>query len=160
VTPREHRLKLQEIRIRERELALRHWQAREAAAARIAEAGFRNLLVINGVGLLGLGAILVVALYAPGTDDFLPFVLMAIALHALGLVFAVSLSWSRYMKRRYEDRRDDFGTRNPWWWITLIISLVSAFMFVFGVALVVYGGFTQLSDPGDDDAQTSRVTRV
>lgn len=156
MTPREHRLQSQEIRLRERELALRHWQSREAAAAKIADAGFRSLLMMNGIGVLALGAFLASAMSVPEAEEFLPFILMAIAMHSTGLVLAVSLSWTRYMKRRYEDRRDAFGTRNPWWWGTVLASLASAIFFMAGVALVVYGGFTQLGD-FDDDAQPSRV---
>ncbi len=72
MTPREHRLQSQEIRLRERELALRHWQSREAAAARIADAGFRSLLMMNGVGVLALGAFLASTIPVPEAEDFVP----------------------------------------------------------------------------------------
>ncbi len=64
------------------------------------------------------------------------------------------------MKRRYEDRRDAFGTRNPWWWATALVSFASVALFTIGVAVVVYGGFTQLGDIDDEDAQPSRVTHA
>jgi protein-S-isoprenylcysteine O-methyltransferase Ste14 len=159
VTPREHRLQSQEVRLRERELALRHWQSREAAVAKIAEGGFRSLLMMNGIGVLALGAFLAAAIPVPEAEDFVPFILMAIGLQSIGLVLAVSLSWTRYMKRRYEDRRDTFGTRNPWWWMTVLVSITSVVFFMAGIALVVYGGFTQLGNI-DDDAQQSRMTRT
>ncbi len=156
MTPLEHRLRSREIRLRERELAVRHWQAREGASARIADAGFRSLLVVNGIGALTLGAFLALAIPVAEAEDLLPFILMAIALHTLGLVLAVSLAWTRYMARRYEDHRDARGNRNPWWWMTVLVSIASVLLFVAGVGLVVYGGFTQLNDM-DEDGQTSRV---
>ena len=157
MTPREQRLRVREIQLRERELALRHWQGRDAAASRIAEGGFRSLFVMNGLGALALGAFLAVAIPMPEAEDLLPFVIAAIALHALGLLLAASLSWVRYMKRRYEDRRDRHGSKNPWWWATVAISLASALMFLFGIAFVVYGGFTALDLGDDDNGQVSRV---
>ncbi|HEY2627965.1 MAG TPA: hypothetical protein VGI57_02505 [Usitatibacter sp.] len=159
MTPREHRLKSQELRLRERELAIRHWQAREAAATRIAEGGFRSLVLVNGIGLLALGALLSMTIPVAEAEELVPFILAAIALHTVGLVLAVSLFWSRYMARRYEDRRDAGGTRNPWWWMTVLVSLASALFFVVGVAFVVYGGFTQLGN-FDDDEQPSRMTHT
>ena len=156
MTPREHRLRLREIQLRERELALRHWQGRDAGTSRIAEAGFRSLFVMNGLGALALGAFLAVAIPMPEAEDLLPFLIAAIALHALGLVLAASLSWVRYMARRYEDQRDRRGSRNPWWWATAAVSLASAMLFVLGVAFVIYGGFTSL-DLEQDDGQATRV---
>jgi len=159
VTPAENRLRSREIRLRERELAHGHWQAREAAVARIADGGFRSLVLVNGVGVLTLVAFLAAAIAVPEAEDFLPFILMAIGMHSAGLVLAVSLYWTRYMKRRHEYSRDAFGTGNPWWWMTVLASLASAIFFVVGIGLVVYGGFTQLG-PLDDDTRPSRMTHA
>ena len=41
--PREHRLRAQELRLRERDLELRHWQARRESRSKIADSGFRSL---------------------------------------------------------------------------------------------------------------------
>jgi len=156
VTPREHRLRAREIQLRERELALRHWQARDAATSRIVEGGYRSLLWLNGVGALAMGAFFAIAIPMPEAEDLLPFLVAAVALHTLGLALAAALAWLRYMKRRCEDQRGRLGARNPWWWAVGAVSFASALLFLLGVALAVYGGFTSL-DLQDDNGQASQV---
>lgn len=160
MTPGEHRLRQRELRLREREMALRHWQARDAASARIAENGFRALFVMNGVGTLALGAFLAAAIPIPEAEDLLAFIVMAIALNAVGLVCAASLHWTRLLQRRHEDRRNVHGTRNPWWWLTFIVATMSALLFVLGIAILVYAGFTQLGPLDDTDDGNAHVTRT
>lgn len=159
MTPREHRLRAQELRLRERDLELRHWQARRESRSKIADSGFRSLFIMNGVGALALVAFLSAAITEPEANDFLPFLLAAIACHAAGLILGSLLYWTRYMKWRLEDGRGDYVTRNPWWWITWLVSIGSMLMFALGIGFVVYGGFTSLGDI-DDDSQDAHVTRT
>ncbi len=159
MTPREHRLRAQELRLRERDLDLRHWQARRESRSKIADSGFRSLFIMNGVGSLALVAFLSAAITEPEANDFLPFLLAAIACTAAGLVLASLLYWTRYMKWRLEDDHGNYVAKNPWWWLTWFVSIGSALMFALGMALVVYGGFTALGDI-DDDSQSARVTRT
>jgi hypothetical protein len=159
MTPREHRLRAQELRLRERDLELRHWQARRESRSRIADSGFRSLFIMNGVGALALVAFLSAAVTEPEANDFLPFLLAGIACTAGGLILASLLYWTRYMKWRLEDDRGDYVTKNPWWWATWLVSIGSVLMFALGIGLVVYGGFTSLGDI-DDESQGARVTRT
>jgi hypothetical protein len=157
---RELRLHEKELRLRERELSLRHWQVRRDSRSKIAEGGFRSLFLMNGVGVLALGAFLSAAITEPEASDFLPFLLAGIACHGAGLVLASLLFWTRYMKCRLEDQRSDYVRSNPWWWITWLVSLASVLMFALGVAFVVYGGFTQLGDLDDDDSHGAHVNHA
>ncbi len=159
MTPREHRLRAQELKLRERDLELRHWATRREARSKIADSGFRGLFIMNGVGALALVAFLSAAITEPEANDFLPFLLAGIACTAAGLILASLLYWTRYMKWRLEDDRGDYVTKNPWWWITWLVSIGSVLMFALGVGLVVYGGFTSLGD-FDDDSQGARVTHT
>jgi len=159
MTPREHRLRAQELRLRERDLELRHWQVRRESRSKIADSGFRSLFIMNGVGALALVAFLSAAITEPEANDFLPFLLAAIACHSVGLIFGSLLYWTRYMKWRLEDDRGDYVTRNPWWWITWLVSIGSVVMFALGIGFVVYGGFTSLGDV-DEDSQDAHVTRT
>ena len=159
MTPREHRLRLQELRLRERELELQRWHVRRDSRARLADRGFRSLFLMNGIGTLVLVAFLSGAISEPEANDFLPFLVAAMACDAAGLLLASLLYWTRYLKLRIEDERGDYATSNPWWWLTWIVAAASALMFACGVALVVYGGFTALGD-FDDDAPGARVTRA
>ena len=149
MTPRENQIRLKELRLREKEVAQQHWEARYRMRLRIADFGIRSLFVINGGGALALGAFLSAAISQPDAADVIPYIVAGIAFTGVGLALAAILVAVRYMKWRFEDERGKYTSRNPWWWATWAISAASVVMFLLGLAVVVYGGLTQLGDVDD-----------
>jgi len=155
MSPRDHLLKTRELRLRVSELELRrselnqkYWEAKFKSKSDFTDNGIKGLILINGGAAVALGAFLQAIISKPEAAGLIPFVLAGVGLNALGVASAGLIFWLRYMQSRYEDKKNQFTRKNPWWWAAWSTSLVSILLFVFGIGTVVVGGFTQLkSDP-------------
>lgn len=156
MTPRELQLKLRDLRLRERELRLRRLETRYRSRSAIADGGIKGLALINGVGAVALLAFFQSTISNADAVDLLPFIMIGIAFHALGLASASIVFAARYMQSRREDDQGGQLKQDLWGWATWALCLASVAFFVIGVGAVVYGGLTQLDvdDNYDESAQT------
>ncbi len=144
---RDHRIKVEELRLRREELRLRQWEAKYKAKGETTENGVKGLVLINGGAAVALGALLQAIVSKPEAAPLLHYVLVGILLNVLGVAVASIIFWVRYMQQRLEARTCQFMERNAWWWLLWLAALLSVVLFVGGLGYAVFGGLTHLISP-------------
>jgi len=107
--------------------------------------GFKGLVLINGGGAAALAAFLQAIWDKPTAAGLRIYLLAGIASLLLGAALAGILFLARYIS--FFHPNTNVLTRNPWWWTTMALILLSLACFIAGMATVVIGGFVSLLCP-------------
>ncbi len=99
--------------------------------------GFKGLVLINGGGAAALAAFLQAIWDKPTAAAVGVYLLIGIALLLLGTALAAILFLARYLS--FFHRNTNVLTRNPWWWTTIVLVLLSLACFLFGMGTAVTG---------------------
>lgn len=145
MSPRERRLKLEELRLRRAELANRQWEAKYKSKGESFENGVKGLLYVNGGAAVALGALLQALVAKPEVAALLPYILWGIVGNVLGVAVASFVFVFRYLQWRLEARERRFMESNLWWWCVWIATFLSVVAFVGGVGYATWGGLIHLS---------------
>ena len=104
--------------------------------------GFKGLVLINGGGAAALALFLQAIWDKPSAAAMREYLLIGIGSLLLGTAFAAILFLARYVS--FFHPNTNIPTRNPWWWTTIVLVLLSLACFLFGMGTAVNGGFVAL----------------
>jgi len=109
---------------------------------RILSEGFRGLVLVNGGGAAALAAFLQAVWDKPSAAPMRVYLLIGIGSLLLGTAAAAILFLARYLSFFHPNTHTP--TRNPWWWTTIVLVLLSLACFLFGMGTAVTGGLVTL----------------
>jgi hypothetical protein len=104
--------------------------------------GFKGLVLINGGGAGALAVFLQAILDKPVAAGMMWYLLIGIASLLVGTALAAILFLARYLS--FFHPNTNILIRNPWWWTTIVLVMLSLACFLFGMGAAVWGGFVAL----------------